>query len=169
MQLFALGAWQEADSLAVRTRSSHAPVICSIPIFFTNISKQRVGNSSFFWKNTTHGHNCKRIHLISYLTTCCYFFKILRKNKRVETKKSTHHSQDSSQSDTKWESLQRHKWKSSLCSLAQDPFSASTSTQKSARRSDVPKWADHSVSTLKVALPYVNGCVVDKWCRSPSV
>lgn len=31
MQLFALGAWQEADSLAVRTRSSHAHVICSIP------------------------------------------------------------------------------------------------------------------------------------------
>lgn len=31
MQLFALAAWQEADSLAVRTRLSHAPVICSIP------------------------------------------------------------------------------------------------------------------------------------------
>lgn len=31
MQLFALAAWQEADSLAVRARLSHAPVICSIP------------------------------------------------------------------------------------------------------------------------------------------
>lgn len=31
MQLFALAAWQGADSLAVRTRLSHAPVICIIP------------------------------------------------------------------------------------------------------------------------------------------
>ena len=31
MQLFALASWQEADSLAVRTRLSHTPVICSIP------------------------------------------------------------------------------------------------------------------------------------------
>ena len=31
MQLFALAAWQEADRLAVKTRLSHTPVICSIP------------------------------------------------------------------------------------------------------------------------------------------
>lgn len=42
------------------------------------------------------------------------------------------------------------------------PFSESLSKQISARRSDVPNRADHSNSTLEVALPYVNECVVDK-------
>ncbi|KAJ4948814.1 hypothetical protein JOQ06_020337 [Pogonophryne albipinna] len=30
-ELFALAAWQEADSLAVKTRLSHTPVVCSRP------------------------------------------------------------------------------------------------------------------------------------------
>ncbi len=84
------------------------------------------------------------------LKTCCVlvsFFHQKTIKTAEETKECTHHSQDSSQSATKWESLQKHKWRSSLFLSHKPPFKACLSEYEQ-RWSDVLNWADHSDSSL---------------------